>query len=145
LENGHYLALAFLSRSYHESIKNGTAHQIFQFTVGGETHEDADLSKPMLFYSRPKGEYKPTDCNEVLLDFFLANTEISETGNKVRATIGGVVFELPKWCPYVIEGLPRGEVEFKLELIDASGNLIESPSNTVTRTVSFLEEEAGNK
>ncbi len=124
--NGKHLLLCFLSRSYHESIKNKDAYILTQLTTGSksDTLKDYDLNAPYLFYSRPKGEYVGEDTKKVLLDFYLVNTTISPTGNKVRATINGNEFMLTKWVPYVIEGLPLGNNKIKLELLDKDGKLI---------------------
>ena len=122
--------LAFLSRSYHESVKNKDAYILTQV---GES--DIDLENEFLFYSRPKGTYKGTDTEKLLLDFYLVNTEISSNGNKVRATIQSTEFIIDEWAPYYIKGLPKGEINIKLELIDSSGNLIETPFNPSTRKV----------
>jgi hypothetical protein len=144
LEEGHYVALSFLSRSYHESVKSYGAANIRQFTVGRapEDQEIADLSDPHMFYSRPKGTYTGKDAQKVLLDFYLLNTELSEEGNKVRATINGEEFMLDKWQPYFIEGAEMGEMSIKLELLDAKGELIPSPFNPVERTVTLKEGDA---
>lgn len=139
LEDGHYVALSFLSRSYHLSVKNPEAYVLRQFTVGGAEAEEIDLTAPHMFYSRPKGEYKGAETENLLLDFYLVNTELSETGNKVRATINGQEFMITEWLPYAIQGLPMGEVTIKLELLDSEGNLIEGPYNSVERTVTLKE------
>lgn len=139
LEDDHYIALSFLSRSYHMSVKNPDAYVLRQFTVGDAEAKEADLTAPHMFYSRPKGEYSGADTENLLLDFYLVNTELSETGNKVRATINGEEFMISKWEPYVIQGLPMGEVTIKLELLDSEGNLIEGPFNSVERTVTLKE------
>ena len=122
--------LAFLSRSYHESVKNKNA---FILTQVGENQ--VDLESEFLFYSRPKGTYKGTDTERLLLDFYLVNTAISSNGNKVRATIQDTEFIIDEWAPYYIKGLPKGEIYIKLELIDSIGNLIETPFNPSTRKV----------
>ena len=44
-------------------------------------------------------------------------------------------FIIDEWAPYYIKGLPKGEIKIKLELIDASGNLIDTPFNPSERTV----------
>lgn len=137
MEPGHYVALAFLSRSYHESLKDPEAYVIRQFTVGDVEAEPADLTTPHMFYSRPKGTYTGEDTRKILLDFFLLNTDLSPDGNKVRATINGQEFMIDKWQPYFVEGLPMGQNTFKLELLDAEGNLVESPFNPVERTVTL--------
>ena len=38
-----------------------------------------------------------------------------------------------------MKGLPLGEVNIKLELIDANGSIIPGPYNSVTRTVTLTE------
>ena len=129
LQGDSNVILAFLSRSYHESVKNKNA---FVLTQLGE--QNIDLNNEFLFYSRPKGTYKGSDTEKLLLDFYLINTEISADGNKVKATIQEKEFIIDEWAPYYIEGLTKGEVKIKLELIDASGNLIDTPFNPSERT-----------
>jgi hypothetical protein len=140
LEDGHYVALSFLSRSFHESIKNFQAYDLRQFTVGNVKSKDIDLSKPHLFYSRPKGEYKGESVKKVLLDFYLIGTELSSDGNKVRVVINDNEFLIDKWQGYIIEGLPMGETKIKLELIDKDGKLIKGPFNSVERTITLKQE-----
>lgn len=141
LDNGHYVALSFLSRSYHESVKQPEAFKVSQFTVGDGEEEEVDLSAPMLFYSRPKGTYTGADTETVLFDFYLVNTEIGANGNKVRVTVNGEQeFMVDEWAPMVLEGLPMGENTVKIELVDSEGNLVDSPFNSEERT--FTLEEA---
>lgn len=141
LAEGNHVVLAFLSRSFHESVKNPNAFHITNVKVGQGEVEEADLTAPHMFYSRPKGTYKGADTEKLMLDFYLLNVQLSPEGNKVRATINGNDFTFDKWQPYIIEGLPKGEVTVKLELIDAEGNVIPGPFNSVERTVT-LEEAA---
>ena len=133
LEKENSIILAFLSRSYHESVKNPNAFVLMQ--TGNA--DSIDLSNEFLFYSRPKGTYEGEATKKLLLDFYLVNTKISPNGNKVRATVEGHEFVIDEWAPYYIEGLPKGEVSIKLELIDAKGDLIDSPFNPSTRTVTL--------
>jgi hypothetical protein len=130
LDEKNNIILAFLSRSFHESVKNSNAYVLTQ-----TGNEKIDLTDEFLFYSRPKGTYKGVDTEKLLLDFYLVNTNLSSTGNKVKATIQDTEFIIEEWAPYYIEGLPKGEIKIKLELIDASGNLIDSPFNPSNRTV----------
>jgi hypothetical protein len=141
LEPGNYVVLAFLSRSYHESLKNPGAWFIENLTIGDVEPQEADLSAPHLFYSRPKGTYTGEDTKKLMLDFYLLNTTLSPDGNKVKATINGDEFLIDEWAPYYIEGLSMGEVTIKLELVDNEGNFIEGPFNRVERTV-MLQEAA---
>lgn len=142
MEAGHYVALSFLSRSYHESVKNNEAYSLTQFTVGESEDKDLDLSGPVMFYSRPKGTYKGESATKyVLLDFYLINVTLSEHGYKVRATINGTEFMLDKWEPVLVEGMPLGENTVKLELLDVEGNLVQAPFNPVERTVTLAADE----
>ena len=142
MEDGHHVVLAFLSRSYHESLKSEAAAVVRNVTVGKAKGEPADLSKPHLLYSRPKGTYVGDDTKKLLLDFYLLNTTLAPDGNKVRATVNGQEFMIEEWAPYVLEGLPMGEVTVKLELVDAEGKAVPGPFNTVTRTVTLQADES---
>ena len=135
LDPGNNVILSFLSRSYHESLKNSEAFSLIQLNIKEQEEDSIDLSAPLMFYSRPKGTYQGDDTKKLLLDFYLINTEISPDGNKVRATINGKEFLIDDWVPHYIEGLPLGGVIIKLELLDNAGNLIKAPFNPVERKV----------
>lgn len=138
LPEGNHVVLAFLSRSYHESVKNGKSFVVQQFTVGSpENPLEFDPDAQHLFYSRPKGTYKGADTEKLMLDFFLVNTTISPEGNKVKATINGETHMITEWAPYYIEGLDKGVVTIKLELVDAEGKFIPGPFNKVMRKVTL--------
>ncbi len=142
-EPGHHVAIAFLSRSFHESVKNGKSATIFQFTTGKDQPETTpvDLNAPMLFYSRPKGEYNGAGAQKILLDFYVANAELEPDGYSVIVTVNEKTeFILDTWQPYLIEGLPMGENTINLKMIDAQGNLADSPMNDVTRTFTLSAE-----
>lgn len=140
-EPGNHVVLAFLSRSYHESVKNLGKNKSFVVRQIGDG-EKADLNAPHMFYSRPKGTYKGEDTKKLLLDFFLLNTDLSEDGNKVQVFVNDTEFLLTEWKPYVIEGLPLGEVTIKMQLIDGAGNPVPGPFNSVTRTVTLAPADA---
>jgi len=163
LDEGFYVMLSFLSRSYHESIKNSTAYQYSYFSIGEvpdispdtmwvmdpKTYEEKIYmiknkldSYEHLFYSRPKGSYTCSESQLLLLDFYLINTTLAEDGNKVRATIDGSEFILPKWSPYGIEGFTPGEHTIKLELIDNEGKNVPGPFNIVERTITIQSAES---
>ena len=143
LKPGHHVLLAFLSRSYHESIKTKTAHVLFEFDAGKKGVDQFNEKNPHLFFSRPKGDYVgKKETSKVLLDFYIINCTLSEKGYKVRATINGAEFILYHWEPYYIEGLPLGENKIKLELLDKNNKLVLCPFNATERTIKLLEEPA---
>ena len=137
----HHL-VAFLSRSYHESVKNDNSMVVRKLVVGKNAQDSLglDMEAPTLIYSRPKGTYVGKDAEHLLLDFFVLNTELSETGHKVLATINGEQFTITEWAPHVVTGLPMGEVTINLQLVDAEGNVLPGPFNTVERKVTLKAE-----
>lgn len=137
MADGQHVVLSFLSRSYHESLKHPGAYDLRIVNVGEGMPPAApiiDVKGPNLFYSRPKDTYSGNDAKRIMLDFYLVNTTLAPDGNRVRATVNGSEFMLDRWMPYQMEGLPAGQNTVKLELIDAAGNLIPGPYNSVTRT-----------
>jgi len=139
-EGVHHL-VAFLSRSFHESVKNKNSVVVKKLAIGKNPEDkfELDMKAPTLIYSRPKGTYKGKDAEHILLDFFVLNTTLSENGHKVRATINGEEFIITEWTPHVIKGLPLGEVTIQLELVDKNGTLLPGPFNKVTRTVMLTQ------
>lgn len=141
IPDGVHHLVAFLSRSYHESVKNENSVVVKKLEVGANATDSLglDMDAPTLIYSRPKGTYSGKGAENLLLDFFVLNTTLSEDGNKVKATVNGEEFMISEWAPHVVKGLPMGEVTINLELVDAEGNLIPGPFNKVTRTVMLTD------
>ncbi|WBL21492.1 hypothetical protein [Zunongwangia sp. HRR-M8] len=135
-EGTHHI-VAFLSRSYHESVKNDQSFITKTVKIGSSPDErsNVDFTKPTLIYSRPKGEYSGKDIENLLLDFFLLNTTLSENGNYVKATINGETFKITKWQPYIIKGLSKGQIDIRLQLFDNNDQPIKGEYNDVTRSV----------
>jgi hypothetical protein len=134
VENGNHYILAFLSRSYHESIKTNTAYTAQYATVVDSTATKFEsINDPMLFYSRPKGTYVgEKETKKVMLDFYVINLELGDN-YKVKADINGEIHLIDKWQPYYIEGLPLGKNKIKLTLVDQRGNAVDTPLNPVER------------
>jgi hypothetical protein len=128
---GNNVVLCFLSRSYHESLKDNAAVVVKQFNMPGDSGmAGLDVTKdPTLFYSRPKGDYKQLDGDKILLDFYLLNTDLADKGLSVRATIDGEVWTINKWDAYFMEGLDLGRHTVRLELVDSDGKAVPGPFN----------------
>lgn len=143
----HYL-LAFLSRSYHESLKNKEAVLMYHFKVDekGNVVKMDDPGTPMVFYSRPKGNYVgEADITNLLFDFYPWNTELSGTGNKVMAHIQAenvdTTLSVDKWQAYFLHNIPVGKPKITLTLVDKDGNKIDGPMTEVTREFTVALEE----
>ena len=133
--------LAFLSRSYHESIKSPSARVAAKINIENNAiTSQEEITGPMIFYSRPKGTYVgKAQTEKVMLDFYLLNTDLTG-GNKVIADINGEEHTIDTWQPYYIEGLPMGSNTIKLTLVDSNGEVVDVPGNPVTREFELQED-----
>ncbi len=88
-----------------------------------------DPKKPLLTYSRPKGEYSGPDAEAIMIDFWLSNVKLTGDGgdHRIRYTIDGTETKfIDKWAPIWISGLREGSHMFQLELIDSNSQLVEN-------------------
>jgi len=140
LSDGYYVALSFLSRSYHESVKHPEAYVLRDFSVGDTTGlTSIDLTKPQIFYNRPIGVYIEDETKNVMLDYYLVNVTLSALGYYVVATIDDHEFAFKEWKTYAIQGLLKGDHTIKLELFDSTGNSVESQFNPAERIFTLKE------
>jgi hypothetical protein len=142
--DGEHYILTFLSRSYHESIKNGMAYRAIKAsTTKGSFTKTAEITAPMLFYSRPKGTYVGEKATEnVMLDFFPTNVTLGDE-YQVKAVVNGKdEFMINEWRPYYLTGLPMGENKVQLTLMKG-GVAVDAPLNPVTRSFKLEADPAG--
>ena len=149
LANGteHYL-MVFLSRSYHESIKSPGAAVVYHFKIDekGKLVKMDEPKEPMIFYSRPKGDYIGKDVENVLLDFYVWNGTLAADGYKVNATLTpaegeAVTFTFDKWEPKFITGMPMGKNKLTLSLTDKDGKQVTGVSTNVEREFNLAASE----
>ena len=141
IADGDHYILAFLSRSYHESIKTEGAHVAIKAAIKDNSiTESKPINMPMLFYSRPKGTYTgKAETDKIMLDFYLVNAKLG-ADYKVKAEINGEEHMIDSWQPYYVEGMPMGENTIKLTLVDAEGNTVDTPLNPVSLTFTLQED-----
>ena len=145
INEGEHVLVAFPSRANHESVKTKDAMTIMSFWVGKKGATATDLKKPMLIYSRPKGEYKGLAASHVIVDFQLANAKLEEGKDHVHITVlgPGITDKLEAKAekfgpPYFLDNLQNGTYTVKLELMSGSGadmKLIPGAWNSTTRTI----------
>ncbi len=143
----HYL-LVFLARSYHESIKTKGASALLHFKIDdkGKMQKLDTPTAPMVFYSRPKGDYiGKNNTDNLLLDFYVWNGTLNDTGNTVGVQMMGdgvdTVFVLKTWKPYMLKNLPMGKNSIKLTLLDKTGSKVAGDNTEVTREFNLAAEE----
>jgi hypothetical protein len=102
-----------------------------------------DPSKPMLTYSRPKGEYKAAESDPIMIDFWLMNAQLKGDGGiyRVRYTIDGAAPQyIDKWAPIWLSGWTGGKHTIKLELVDEDGGLVDNGGyNSTTREITVVK------
>ena len=90
---------------------------------------EIDRAKPLLTYSRPKGDYKGADADAIMIDFWLSNAKLQGDGGdyRVRYTVnGGDAKFIDKWEPIWLTGWTNGKHTVKVELVDRDGNVVEN-------------------
>jgi PBP1b-binding outer membrane lipoprotein LpoB len=102
-----------------------------------------DSAKPLLTYSRPKGEYKGADADPVMIDFWLANAQLKGDGGQYRirySVDGGEAKYIDKWAPTWLSGWTAGKHTIKLELVDEDGGLVDNGGyNSTTREITVTK------
>jgi len=145
-KNTEHYVMAFLSRSYHLSLKNKGVAVLYHFKVdqNGKLQKMEDPKTPMVFYSRPKGDYLGKDTENVLFDFYVWNATL---GNdyKVKADIsaGGkdTSMLISDWKPYFLKNLPMGKTTIKLTMVDKDGNKVQGDNTEVSRDINLSKDE----
>ena len=103
---------------------------------------EVDPTRPLLTYSRPKGEYKGEDADPIMIDFWLVNAKLQGDGGtfRVRYTIdGGDAQFIDKWEPIWLSGWINGKHQVKVELVDKDGNPVENGGyNSTTREINVI-------
>lgn len=111
--------------------------------VEESTAGNVDPAKPLLTYSRPKGDYKGEDAEAIMVDFWLSNAQLTGDGGKyrIRCTINDdEPFLIETWAPLWLAGWKNGKNVVKLELIDGSGNPVENGGyNTTSREITVAK------
>jgi hypothetical protein len=162
---GRHVLRVFASRPWHESYKNPGSFQIVAFSVRGPegttqptttgTGErmadnnaasstiEVDPGKPLLTYSRPKGEYKGNEADAIMLDFWLTNAKLRGDGGEYR--IRYIVDDeepgfIDKWEPIWLSGWTEGKHTVRLELLGADQYPLKNGSfNITTREITVMK------
>jgi hypothetical protein len=142
LAEGQHVLVAFPSRPNHESVKTKDALAVVSFYVGKKTADTVDIKKPMLIFSRPKGQYDGELANHVLVDFYTANNAVGEGKGSVRLSVTGpgidkeLSADAKSWgAPFYLDNLQSGSYAVNLELRDKDGKPVPGPWNSTARTI----------
>jgi hypothetical protein len=107
------------------------------------TAGEVDATKPLLTYSRPKGEYKGADADPIMIDFWLANAKLKGDGGdyRVRYIIDNDDPRfIDKWEPIWLSGWLSGKHTVRLELLGKDQMPVENGGyNTTTREITVVK------
>ena len=104
---------------------------------------DVDRARPLLTYSRPKGEYKGADADPIMIDFWLSNAKLKGDGGEYRVRY--IIDDddaryIDKWEPIWLSGWISGKHTVRLELLDKDGKPVENGGyNTTSREISVVK------
>jgi len=105
---------------------------------------EIDATKPLLTYSRPKGEYTGADADPIMIDFWLKNAKLQSEGGdyRVRYSVdGGAPQFIDSWNPIWLTGWMSGKHTVKLELVDKNGQLVDNGGyNATTREINIVKK-----
>jgi hypothetical protein len=104
---------------------------------------DVDPAKPLLTYSRPKGEYKGEDTAAIMIDFWLTNARLKGDGGEYRVRYfvnDDEARYIDKWEPIWLSGWIGGKHTVRIELLDKDSMPVENGGyNTTTRTITVVK------
>ena len=102
-----------------------------------------DPKKPLLTYSRPKGEYKNADADAVMIDFWLSGGKLTGDGGEYRVRYvidGGDAKYIEKWGPIWLSGWTAGKHTVKLELVNQNGEVVDNGGyNSTSREITITK------
>jgi len=107
------------------------------------TAGEVDSTKPLLTYSRPKGEYKDADADPIMIDFWLTGAKLKGDGGeyRVRYIVDDAEPQfIDKWGPTWLSGWINGKHTVRLELLDKDGKPVENGGyNTTSREITVVK------
>ena len=104
---------------------------------------EVDPAKPLLTYSRPKGEYKAEDADPIMIDFWLSGAKLKGDGGDYRVRY--IVDDddakyIEKWEPIWLSGWTNGKHTVRLELVDKDDKPVENGGyNTTSREITIAK------
>lgn len=104
---------------------------------------DVDRSKPLLTYSRPKGEYQGSEADPIMIDFWLSNAKLKGDGGEYRVRYiidNDEPRFIDKWGPVWLAGWLPGKHTVRLELLGPDDRPVENGGyNVTTREITVVK------
>lgn len=137
LTDTSFVISSLLVNSYGESIKNENAFysDVYSYSNGNPSYKkiEKEIKNPYIIYNEP---YGTVSQDGVLLDFYVRHATISSDEYKVDLYIDGKkIVRLLHWNPYVIQNLPKGKHDIRIQLIDPADKPLNNPISNRTSTI----------
>ena len=107
------------------------------------TAGEVDPTKPLLTYSRPKGEYKGAEADPIMIDFWLSNARLKGDGGEYRVRY--IIDDdeprfIDKWEPVWLSGWLPGKHTVRLELLGPDQYPVKNGDfNITTREITVVK------
>lgn len=138
LNDGSHYLVGFLADSYNEGVKNMNSARAAQLIMeNGKMTVFNSLDIPTMIYHLPKGEYRLSESDKIMLDFQLFNCNLGSEF-KVKVDINGEQFLIDEWEAHLISGLQPGEYTVELTLLDHLNKKVLAPFNPSKKTITVL-------
>ncbi len=104
---------------------------------------DVDPTKPLLTFSRPKGEYQGADADPIMIDFWLSNARLKGDGGEYRVRY--IIDDdepryIDKWEPVWLSGWLAGKHTVRLELLGPDEKPVKNGDfNITTREITVVK------
>ena len=150
---GKHTLRVLASRPWHESYKNDGAFQMVSFSVtaGNEAPnleatklavDQLDVTRPLLTYSRPQGDYKDAEADSIMIDFWISQAKLKGDGGEQRIRYfidDDEARYIDKWEPVWLKGWTPGKHTVRLELLGADQYPIKNGGfNITTREITIV-------
>ena len=122
---------------------SGTAGPREGKDMAASTAGEVDPTKPLLTYSRPKGEYKGQDAEAIMMDFWLSNVKLKGHGGEYRVRY--IIDDddpryIDNWEPIWLSGWTNGKHLVRIELLDKDQRPVENGGyNTTSREITVAK------
>jgi len=130
-----YEIVAFLCRSYNESLKSKLAHQQFSFNRKQKklVLETQNVPYVLLNSPAPEEAYNFSEIERLMLDFYVFNADISPRLYKLKLIVNNEQnVAINKWQTYSLDFLDSGAHEFELQFYDPQNRLVSKINRNVT-------------
>ena len=139
LSKGTHTLRIFASTPWGESFKNEGAYAQINFSIQKKTDDKVpDLSKPLLTYNSPMGEY---GAEPIALDFYLSNNISGDKAKiadyQIRVNLDNDSFIIDSWQPFYLKGFSQGKHSVELELVDSEGKSVNNVFNKVVKEFTY--------